>query len=80
MRQVFQNQDIMFFPSPNNLKEKGKVVLAIPIMAMLCISGLEAFAISQGIDGAVFGIVIAALAGLGGYELKIIKDRKKGGK
>lgn len=55
-------------------------MLAIPIMAMLCISGLEAFAISQGIDGAVFGIVIAALAGLGGYELKIIKDRKKGGK
>lgn len=55
-------------------------MLAIPIVAMFCITGLEAFAISQGINGAVFGIVIAALAGLGGYELKIIRDRKKGGK
>lgn len=51
-----------------------------PIVAMVCIAGLEAFAISQGINGAVLGIVIAAIAGLGGYELKVIRDKKRGGK
>ena len=51
-----------------------------PVIAMLCIAGLEAFAISQGVNGAVFGIVIAALAGLGGYEIKVLRDRNKGGK
>ena len=51
-----------------------------PILAIICIAGLEAFAISQGINGAVLGIVIAALAGLGGYELKIIRDKRREGK
>lgn len=51
-----------------------------PIVAIICIAGLEAFAISQGINGAVLGIVIAAIAGLGGYELKVIRDKKRGGK
>jgi len=50
-----------------------------PIVAMLCIVGLEALALVKGINGAVFGIVIAALAGLGGYEIKVLKDKKKGG-
>ena len=51
-----------------------------PIIAMLSIVVLEAIALLKGVDGAVFGIVIAALAGLGGYELKIFKDKAKGGK
>lgn len=51
-----------------------------PIAAMLCIAGLEAFAISQGVNGAVLGIVVAAIAGLGGYELKVLRDKTKGGK
>ncbi len=51
-----------------------------PIIAMVCITGLEAFAINQGVDGAVFGIVIAALAGLGGYEIKVWRDKAKIGK
>lgn len=53
---------------------------SIPVIAMLCITGLEIVALANGIDGAVFGLVIAALAGLGGYEIKALKDRKKGGK
>ena len=52
----------------------------IPIVAMVCIAGLEAFAISQDIDGTVLGVVVAAIAGLGGYELKAWRDRAKGGK
>ncbi len=48
-----------------------------PIVAMISIVILEAIALLQGIDGAVFGIVIAALAGLGGYEIKILRNKQK---
>ena len=51
-----------------------------PMVAMGCITLLEVVALCQGINGAVFGIVIAALAGLGGYEIKTLKDRVKGGR
>ena len=51
-----------------------------PIVAMVCIAGLEAFAISQGINGAILSLAVAAIAGLGGYELKVLRDRTKGGK
>lgn len=51
-----------------------------PIVAMVCIAGLEGFALSQGVNGAILGIVIAAIAGLGGYEVKALKDKRKGGK
>ena len=50
-----------------------------PIVAMICIAGLEALALIKGVDGAVFGFVVAALAGLGGYELKVLRNKKKGG-
>lgn len=51
-----------------------------PIVALLCITGLVAFALAKGVDGAIFGIVITALAGLGGYELKVLQEKRKGGK
>lgn len=51
-----------------------------PIVAMICITGLEALALYKGIDGALFSLAIAALAGLGGYEIKVIRDKYKGGK
>jgi len=51
-----------------------------PIVAIVCIAGLEVFALSQGINGALIGIAIAAIAGLGGYEAKILRDKIKGGK
>lgn len=47
------------------------------IVAIVCIAGLEAFAIFQGINGATLGIVVAAIAGLGGYEVKVLKDKAK---
>lgn len=37
--------------------------------AMLLAAIIEVYAISQGIDGIALGAVIAALAGLGGFEL-----------
>jgi len=51
-----------------------------PMVAMICIAGLEGLALVKGINGAVFGIVIAALAGLGGYEIKALREKIKGGK
>lgn len=48
-----------------------------PIIAMICIAGLEALALVRGVDGAIFGLVITALAGLGGYELKVLQEKRK---
>lgn len=48
-----------------------------PIIAMICIVGLEALALVKGIDGAMLGIAFAAIAGLGGYELKALIDKRK---
>lgn len=50
------------------------------IVAMLCIAGLEALALIKGINGAIFGVAITALAGLGGYEIKVLIDKRKEGK
>ena len=50
-----------------------------PILAILCVTAIEVVAISQGINGALIGISIAAIAGLGGWEAKVIKDKIKGG-
>jgi len=49
----------------------------IIIVAILCITILEAMAIWAGIDGALFGIAIAAIAGLGGYQIKSQRDKHK---
>lgn len=50
-------------------------LIIVPIVAILAIAGLEVYALSQGINGVLMGIVIAAIAGLAGYEGKIIKDK-----
>jgi len=48
-----------------------------PIIAMICIAGLEALALVKGVDGALLGLAFAAIAGLGGYELKVLLDKRK---
>lgn len=52
-------------------------MLITPIIAILCITALEIVAITQGVNGAILGIVVAAIAGLGGYELKVLRDKRK---
>lgn len=47
------------------------------IIAMICITGLEIAAIVCGIDGAVFGIAIAAISGLGGYEIHAVRTQQE---
>ena len=46
------------------------------IIAIMAITLLEAFAIWKGIDGAILSVVIAALAGLGGYAVGSKKKPK----
>lgn len=58
---------------------RGDHMNPIIIIAMLCITILEVTALVQGVDGAIFGVAIAAIAGLGGYELKSQRDKKKKG-
>lgn len=48
-----------------------------PIVAVVCLAGLGALAMVKGVDGAVFSIVVAAIAGLGGYEVKVLRDKIK---
>lgn len=40
------------------------------IVAIIAIALLEGYAIYSGINGAIFGIAIASIAGLGGYIIK----------
>jgi len=51
-----------------------------PIIAIIAIATLEAIALLNNVDGALFGIAIAAISGLGGYQIKVLKDKKTGGK
>ena len=46
---------------------------AVKFAVVVAIAVLEAEALWLGINGAIFGLVIAALAGLGGYELKALR-------
>ncbi|KKL71318.1 hypothetical protein LCGC14_2096120 [marine sediment metagenome] len=51
-----------------------------PIAAIVCIAILEGIALFRGIDGAAFVPVVVALAGLGGYQLKVLRNKRNGGK
>jgi len=43
------------------------------IVAISCLTVLEMTALIMGVDGAVFSVVIAAIAGLGGYTIGKVK-------
>lgn len=44
---------------------------------MVCITGLELFALSQQVDGVLLSGALVLIAGVAGYESKILKDRLK---
>ena len=48
------------------------------IGAMVCITILEVYALSEGINGVLLTTVIGALAGLAGYQIRIAVDYKRG--
>ena len=45
-------------------------------VAILGIVVLESVALLQGINGIVFTAVIAVIAGIAGYEIRILKENK----
>lgn len=47
------------------------------IISIICITTLESLAIIYGVDGALFGICIAAISGLGGYQLHKARTKPK---
>lgn len=57
-----------------NKNMNSKVI--ITITSMILITGLAAYALYLRIDGVVLSLIIAALAGLGGYELRGAKIEK----
>jgi len=42
----------------------------VAITAIVCIAGIEVFALHQGFDGALIALVLAAIAGIAGFKLK----------
>ncbi|MBA7582182.1 hypothetical protein ES708_24102 [subsurface metagenome] len=52
-------------------------LIIVPVVAILAIAGLEIYAISQGVNGTLMSLAFAAIAGLGGYEIKVLRDRVK---
>ncbi len=44
--------------------------ITLATTAIIAIAILEAIALIQGVNGAVFGIVVAVIAGLAGYKIK----------
>ena len=49
-----------------------------PIVAIICITVLEAIALLMGVNGVLFSLAIAALSGLGGYQIKSMVNNKRG--
>jgi len=46
-----------------------KLAEATPIVAIVALAALEGVALTQGVNGTTLSIVIAAIAGLGGYQV-----------
>ena len=49
--------------------------LIVTIVCICAITAMVFFALSKGIDGVIMGISITAVAGLGGYELNLVKSK-----
>jgi len=60
------------------MTEWFRIIRALtPIAAILTIGVLEGIALSRDMDGALFGLAVAAISGLGGYELKTLVGKRR---
>lgn len=50
--------------------------ITVPIVAIAGIVFMIWYALSQGINGAMLMSGIAVVGGLGGYEIKVLKDKR----
>jgi hypothetical protein len=46
-------------------------------LAICCLTTLEVVALLKGIDGSLFGLIVATIAGLAGYQIRGWKDAGK---
>lgn len=46
------------------------------IVAMLCITALQLTALIMQVNGALFGLAITVIAGLGGFSIGVAKGKK----
>lgn len=51
-----------------------------PIVAIICIAGLLAFAMANEINGALLASGCTIIGGLGGYGVMVLQQKRKGGK
>lgn len=49
---------------------------SVLITAIVCITALEALALYMGFNGTLLKLVLILIAGLSGYELKVLKGGK----
>jgi hypothetical protein len=49
----------------------------VSICAIVCISVLEAIALVEGLDGAIFSMVVAVIGGIAGYKIRGIVDKRR---
>jgi len=58
-----------------------KIIEALsPTIAIIGVVSLETVALNNGIDGAILAGALAIIGGLGGYQVKKIRDRLTNGK
>lgn len=50
-------------------------LIIVPIVAIAAITGLIGYAMSLNINGVVLSSGLMVIAGIAGYEAKVIKDR-----
>jgi hypothetical protein len=50
------------------------IKIIVPVVSMLCITAIELFAIHRGLNGTMLSVSIAAVAGIGGYQIHKIKS------
>lgn len=48
----------------------------LKMVGILCITALELHALNMGIDGQLFGLVIATIGGIVGYTIALNKNNK----
>ncbi|RLE08945.1 hypothetical protein DRZ78_00015 [Candidatus Aerophobetes bacterium] len=55
-------------------KEKLRLKTMQAMVAIIALTILESIALLKGLDGVLFSFVVAVISGLGGYNIKKIKD------
>jgi len=48
-----------------------------PVIACICLTVIELYALSKNIDGTVLTFTVAAISGIAGYEIRNIRTEKR---